>query len=181
MKVYLIYNIRKGDDENNCYLYAITDDKKLLEAFKEERKMSLFVVKKKDIDKKDYKRFLRENYEIQLTIIELKTKLNMDSPSRFTNRKIKLVGTDREFLSVLSLEDKPWEIGELMDGLDYLPDVFNEEITKALGYFGYYTIFSMTHEPIFCDLTRCYGLENYSYDQFSLFMYLYGDMMRKKL
>lgn len=59
MKVYIIYRIRNRHNMliDVPEIYAFSSDKKLINKFKNERKMEYFLIKEKDIDKKLYKEF----------------------------------------------------------------------------------------------------------------------------
>lgn len=55
-------------------LYAITNDKKKAKEFKETRNMDLFIEKKDDIDKHDYKEFILSRRGVLLLYVSLITK-----------------------------------------------------------------------------------------------------------
>lgn len=176
MKVYFIY---LNDKINTPSLYAITDDKNLKNSFMEERKKSLFIVKQKEIDKKDYKNFIsrHDGYLLGRRCFETKS----SSSELLKNRAVAYItATWSEEMRVHTSMDKV--VLEISRFTDEYSGAFNKKILSALNTLLYFDVLAYK-----CDMTgnSSYLTSGFNYlppndfriDALGVFLYYYGYTM----
>lgn len=173
MNVYFIYKDS---------LYAITNNKKVLDSFLSERNPKLFKIVKHKMTRETYLYLIKDYHKYQLDFRQLETKSNIDIGRR--KIKVAIVATEYEEMDVFLKADKVFtEIGEkLLEICEY----FNEDVLKALETLHYFELYkfsnNFTEQQHFYD--GYYGMpvfdiKNYTIDQLGLFIYLYGNTMQQ--
>lgn len=179
MKVYFIY---KNDKINNPHLYAITDKKDLKNSFMEERKKSLFVVKKKELEKDEYKEFIRNHSTYLLGRRWFETKPS--SSNSLEKRAVAYItATQSEEMDVfMKMDDVLLEISKFTDEASI---AFNTKLLHALNKLMYFEI-KKYREIIyntynyFTDGVEYAPISDIKIDALGVFLYLYGNTMSSK-
>ena len=189
MKFYAIYKIRRKDESliELPSLFAFTNDKELFEEFEEQRDMSMFYVKRKEIDKKLYEKFLKENKAYELSYQDLYTKNQFDLTKK---TKVKILSTWKEVESTILNTDIIFK--ELTKYIFPSVYTFNDKYLETLKILGFMDVckfvcgsFSENTSVFFDGLrTNCdeydewdridYCDPDIDYDEFALFMYFNG-------
>ena len=172
MKVYFIY--LHGIDSFSPWLYAITDNKKLKDSFIYERKKDMFISKKKEMTKEEYKLFSASHSGHVLGRRGFETK---SSSSLSRSEIVYLTSTNAEESSVYTKEEEIFSL--LGKNTDESAIFFKPKLLDALNMLHYFE--SMKFENIMT-MRNDYFLEGvnhlkqgeYRMDYFGVFMYLYG-------
>lgn len=181
MNVYFIY--RHGKHVAEPYLYAVTDKKELKDSFLLERKKSMFIAKKKDIDKSEYKHFIAEHsgYVLGRRGFETST-----SSSSFNRTHVYLTATAREEMDVYVNADRAvLEVGKYTKEYSRC---FNSNILRALDTLHYFEIYKFRnneefhYDDYFVAGVTQFSLDSGAYvvDGFTVFMFLYGETIDRK-
>lgn len=166
---------------NELYpLYAITDDKKLRNRFKEERKEEMFIEKKSKMTKEEYTKFVNKNAGSVLSLYEYKHGVkgkcvNIEVLSTWFEREV--VDDQSELIVTQWLEACKGRIHAI-------PYIFKDEYQQALRDLMYIQFFRLAggfdkireyltdEEMEECDT---YDMDRFELDEFNLFIELYGD------
>lgn len=184
MKFYGIYKIRRKDNSlmDLPILFAFTNNKELFEEFVDQRNMDMFYVKKRDIDKKFYEKFLSRNKPQELSYQDLYTRNQFD-PTKKT--KIKVLSTWKEIESIILRSDMIFK--EMTKYIQPSIYTFNDSFLDSLTSLGYMEVcrfisytFPDSTSGLFDGLRLDYDDKNeyytpdIDYDEFALFMYFNG-------
>ena len=180
MTVYFIY--KHGKNIDTPYLYAITDNKRIKDKFFRERKKSMFKSIEKDMDKNLYKKFLSEHKSYELWRRGFET----SSPDGLGKKAhIFLIATAYEEMNVVTQNDRViMEIGKYTDEI---ARTFNKDLLKALNKLYYFEIYKFCNSDFYgCNDYFVRGVipfksEDFCIDSFSVFLFLYGDTLDKKV
>lgn len=186
MKFYGIYKIRRKDNSliELPSLFAFTNNKERYEEFVEERNMDMFYVKKKDVDKSFYNKFLNHNKPHELAYQELYTRNQFD-PTKKT--KIRILSTWKEVENIVLQSDMVFkEMAKYISPSIYTINTSFLESLNDLGYidvcrFMCYsfpdnlsTLFDGLQIDYDYDDRIYYEVSNIDYDEFALFMFFNG-------
>lgn len=166
-------------------LYAFTDNKKERDEFKLTRDMSLFHEKEIEVTKNRFFEINSYFSNKKLYYHECKTK---NEEGRLINVKI-LMSTDEIHSILLNTEEiLPKKFKDIM----FDTSVFKDDINESLYHLGYFYIYQWLYmnQYLYVPLDiKFAGFDNelsaihgskFTYDEFHLFMYLYGRTMNTK-
>lgn len=183
--VYLFYML--FEKSLNPRLYAFTDDKEKAEIFRKTRKKELFVEKQKEVNKKKWVELNSYYSYAALSFHECITK-GLDN---FTKSKIKLLLTANEINSILLKSEDliPARFKDCIINTSCFTDDINISLYK-LGYFYIYKWLEVNLYNVSPMDAYFAGIDNemtgfsghdFEYDEYTLFMNLFGNTMRKKI
>lgn len=186
MKIWLFYLYDKDDSRRlNPILYGLTDKKKQAEEFRNFRNMNLIVEREKEVSKKELMCLFSEFSFAVLTYVECTT----HTPDSFiTPTKLTLLCTSSEAMSILvKAEDVlPKKFKDCMIDVS----MFDDDIIQSLYKLGYFYIYQwlLYNGYIYQELDPYFdGIKDnpeiltdvkIKYDEFSIFMYLYGNTVK---
>lgn len=180
MLVYLIY---KKPENSEPSLYAFTDKKYLKESFCEEREMSLFSVVDREVSKEEYKHLSRSLHSYILGRRGFETN---SSSSVLVSKKthVYITATETEEMDVFIKSDVV--MYEMAKHTDLIVKYFKDDIIKALNTIHYFEIYKFANPDdmdYFIEGVSPYtidaGNSNFKADMLSVFLYLYGNTMKK--
>ena len=178
-KVYFIY---KRDKINAPVLYAITDKKELKNSFVEERKKSLFVVKKREISKDEFIELMKQHSSYLLGRRGFVTKPSSEYSALKKLEVVYITATQYEEMEVFTKTDSV--ILDLSKYTDEISACFNRKLIEALYTLKYYDVVSYCNnmlntynyftEPLVNVGEDC----DYRIDELGVFIYLFGYTMK---
>lgn len=180
MKLYLINQIaNKAEVFSEPRLYAVSDNKKLVDRFLKTRYKDYFYVKRFDhILKEKYRAFRNTHAGYFLRETEFMTK---DDNAVKGYRRIKIVVTTREEETTMLRRDQIWK--EMGKSISDYSDCFNKELTDALDALLYYDIRYYNHVM---DIGAGFGnrktferLANVKVDELSIFLFFFGSTIEE--
>lgn len=170
-KMYIFYLLR---DTEKPELYAYTDDRKLAKEFENFRDSSLFKKVKIYLTHKELMNLYQTYPQSELRVFETCMRDNKNSN---TPINIMLVLTESEQLSIINEYDSLFFYKLPALAGKVCPDIFNDEIRKALHILDYDYHYYYYNEPDKIDLMYQY---DYSMDGFALFYELFKNYIRKE-
>lgn len=192
MKIYLFYF--RDPNENRRLepvLYAYTNQKELYEKFKEVRDMNKFLCTSREVTKDQYKDFIHQYPDQQLTETKFTTK---DAEFPGTEISVNIVCTWSEEKTVIIESDE--SVLRLFTDKVFDPSILNMKIKTDLYKLGFFTIYQFLYQNMYIykplegseysgvfhkdclsgDFQR--KIQGVKADQFGMFMYLYGGTMK---
>lgn len=179
MIAYFIYEKR---NDLTSTLYSFTTSRDLIDRFIEERDMDLFVIKKRDIKKKEYKLFERDHSGIELMVGKFKTKI--DNGDRYVRKDIEIVCTYNEEAEPYINQEKIFK--EISKTISFESRFMKKEIIEALHTLCYFYFYKYKSDIFNLSDSFVDGLDNgitgynFELDAFGVFMLYHGYTMRKK-
>lgn len=183
MKIWFIYKLTEMNDPTP-FLYAYTTKKYLVDMFKEERNMDLFVVKKKDITKEQYAQFQKDHHNLELGRRGFYTS---SSHSLSSKQVVYITATKSEEFDVFVNTDTI--ILELGKSISPYSNAFNRELSESLSNIFYFAIKEFTESTEYFLIgdesqyqydTFTFNDTNFDFDfdELEVFIYLFGKTMK---
>lgn len=182
MKLYLFYQIASKLGSMTPSLYAYTEKKQFKKEFIETRNMNFFYLKEKEVTKEEYMKFRDKFQNFRLSHYEFLTKVK--NSIRY-KEKIQILSTENEslFIYTSAIDNIFVLLGEMIN-LKFA-SCLKKEYLNALNELGYFQIGKwygglpfdeMTYMDVRMDMEE--GELNFEIDEFQLFLYYYGDLMK---
>lgn len=187
--------IENGLSQEDIYpIYALTNKKKFMKRFKQERDMNKFILFVKDDDEEEIKVFMNQR---RSTVLDLYKYRYIPKNQRDKEQKIEILSTYEEYNMTSSLaEDGSMILDELFNLPFSNPFVFKDKYLDALRLLDYDTIFKFQFDK---DINRQYitvcgrkvtfndavpedegfpETPNIILDEFGIFIHTFGDLFK---
>lgn len=161
-------------------LYAISNNKELVQEFKETRNMNFFRIKKDEMTKSEYKKYA-DKYKAY--VLGMRGYITHSDISRTKSKIVSIVSTSYEEETVYIKSGHTQS--ELAKHTLEDSDIFNDEIIEALKYFMYFD-FYMTSSSDEFDYYSGYQIsindsfKDWNVDMLELFIMFYGNTLSSK-